>query len=65
MRRWEYRAGAFAVLPASTRQRISHADVENRMITVCDNINPENCNRLPQLEIEIPQWRDTAVEMTD
>src|SRR5205823_13667130 len=39
--RWEYRAGAFAVLPASRRQRISHPDVENRMITVCDDINPE------------------------
>src|SRR5205814_8193679 len=31
----------FAVLPASRRQRISHPDVENRMITVCDDINPE------------------------
>ena len=38
VRRWEYRASAFAVLPASTRQRISHTDVENRMITLCDDI---------------------------
>lgn len=32
------------------------------MITVCDNINPENCNRVPKLEIE--KDFSTSVEMT-
>ena len=50
------------VLPASTRQGISDTDVQNRMITVCDDINPETV--IASHSRKIVRDFSTSVEMT-
>ena len=35
------RFNSFAVLPGSTREPVSNPDIKNRVIPICDNLDPE------------------------
>ena len=37
----EIGAGSLTMLPDSAREGVRHANVENGMITVCDDVNPK------------------------
>ena len=51
---------SFAVFPDSPRESIRDSDMENRVVPVCDDVDPKSCSRAPWPQIYTERFLDFA-----